>query len=233
MNSIILSTLMAALVLLMSGCMPTEHSVTKDANLELIEQAMQSPRQGNTDGGSLWNNTGSTMFTDPKGRSVGDLVTVLVQESASATRSLGTKKSKASSRQTGLNAVLGYETSLSAKNPNFSPSTAIDISDSKTFDGSGQTTNSDTLTASVTAVVTEVYPNGNMKIVGRRQVTINHQPQELVFTGVIRPLDIAPDNTISSAKVAQAVVSYGGGGELARVAHEGWFAQTLDVIWPF
>jgi len=229
---ITISMAVVALALVTTGCMPTAKSVTQDQNLEMVEQAMQTPRQSNTESGSLWNNSGSTMFTDPKAQHVGDLITVLVSESASATRSLGTKKSKSSSRQTGLTAALGLENDILPK-AGITPSTAVDISDAKNFDGSGSTTNSDTLTASVTAVVTKVYPNGNMRIVGRRQVTINHQPQELTFGGVIRPLDIAPDNTVPSAKVAQAVVSYGGGGELATVAHEGWLAQSLDKVWPF
>ncbi len=227
-----ISILWIALALITTGCMPTAKSVTEDKNLEMVEQAMNTPRQNNTENGSLWNNSGATMFTDPKAGAVGDLITVLVQESASATRSLGTKKNKSSSRQTGLDAVLGLENNV-IPNSNINPAAAVDVSDSKSFDGSGSTTNSDTLSASVTAVVTKVYPNGNMKIVGRRQVTINHQPQELTFSGVIRPFDIAPDNTVTSAKVAQAVVSYGGGGELATVAHEGWMARTLDQVWPF
>jgi len=218
--------------LLFSGCMPTARSVTEDVNRDLIEQAMQAPRENNTGGGSLWNNAGATMFTDPKANAVGDLITVLVSESASATRSLGTKKSKSSSRKTALTAALGLETTALPQS-NITPSSAVDISDSKNFDGSGSTTNSDTLTASVTAVVIKVYPNGNMRIIGRRQVSINHQPQELTFSGVIRPFDVSPDNTVSSAKVAQANISYGGGGELATVAHEGWLAQTLDRVWPF
>ncbi len=224
--------ILSLLALAVTGCMPTARSVTQDKNLDLIEQAMQTPRQHNTASGSLWNNAGSTMFTDPKARAVGDLITVLVEESASATRSLGTKKSKSSSRKTGLTAALGLESTMLPQN-NINPSAAVDISDSKNFDGSGSTTNSDKLSASVTAVVTKVYPNGNMRIMGRRQVTINHQPQALTFTGVIRSLDIAPDNTVTSAKVAQAVVSYGSGGELATVAHEGWLAQSLDRVWPF
>ncbi len=219
---------------LLTGCMPRASSVTEDKNKPVIDQAMRAPVTSHTEGGSLWNNSGSALFTDPKAGRVGDLVTVLVSETASATRSLGTKKSRASSQKTGVNAALGYETSLfPKKNPNFSPSTAVDLSNSKSFDGSGSTTNSDTLTASVTAVVLEVFPNGNLRIQGRRQVTINQQPQELVFAGVVRPQDIASNNTISSAKVAQAVISYGGGGELASVAHEGWLGQTLDAIWPF
>lgn len=220
------------LAVLMSGCMPSTKSVTEDVNRDLIEQAMDTPRQNNTESGSLWNNSGSRMFTDPRARAVGDLVTVLVEERASATRSLGTKKSKTSSRKTGLDAFFGLESNILPQ-AGITPSAAVDISDSKSFDGSGSTTNSDTLSASVTAVVTKVYPNGNMKILGRRQVTINHQPQELTFAGVIRPLDISPDNTIPSAKVAQAIISYGGGGELASVAHEGWLGQALDRVWPF
>jgi flagellar L-ring protein precursor FlgH len=182
--------------------------------------------------GSLWAGSGS-MFDDAKAHQVGDLITINVSESASATRNLGTSKSKDASHTTSLSAVLGFETSLANKNPNFSPSSALDIGDSKSFTGSGSTNNSDTLTASVTAVVTKVYPNGNMEVVGRRQLTINQEPQELTFSGIVRPTDIAPDNTISSSKVAQVKISYGSGGELATVTHEGWFSRTLDQIWPF
>jgi len=223
----------SALSLLSSACTPTAHSITQDANLELVEQAMRSPKADHTETGSLWNNTGATMFTDPKAHTVGDLVTVLVSENASATRQLGTDKSKSSSHKTAITAALGYEASLAAKNPNFNPSTALDLSNSKTFNGAGKTTNSDTLTASVTSVVTEVFPNGNMRIAGRRQVTINNQPQALTFTGVIRSFDVTSGNTIPSSKVAQAIISYGGGGDLASVTHEGWLGQTLDTIWPF
>ncbi|MDX8397121.1 MAG: flagellar basal body L-ring protein FlgH [Mariprofundaceae bacterium] len=222
-----------ATVMLLNACAPTASSITTDANLPMIEKAMHAPKVDRVETGSLWNNTGATMFTDQKARDVGDLVTVLVSESASATRKLGTKKNKNSSHKTGVAAALGYETSLSAKNPNFKPSTALDLSNSKNFDGSGETTNSDTLTASITSVVTEVFPNGNLRIQGRRQVTINNQPQALVFSGVIRPLDITTDNTIPSSKVAQAIISYGGGGDLASVVHEGWLGQTLDTVWPF
>jgi len=218
---------------LLAACAPTVHSITKDNNLEIVEKAMHAPRPDHTEAGSLWSNTGAMIFSDPKANAVGDLVTVLVSENASATRNLGTKKNKKSSHKTSVTAALGFETSLASQNPNFNPATALDLSNNKSFAGSGSTTNSDTLTASVTSVVTEVFPNGNLRIVGRRQLTINNQPQALTFSGVIRPLDITSGNTISSSKVAQAVISYGGGGDLASVAHEGWFGQTLDMIWPF
>jgi len=227
------ATVLLAALALLSGCMPTVASITKDTNKPVVDKALATPLSDASDTGSLWSDGSPRYFTDPKARQVGDMVTVLVSESASATRKLGTDKSKASSTKTSINAFLGYGKSLAAMNPNFNPSTAVDLSNSHSFAGSGDTSNSDTLTAQVTAVVTKVYPNGNMQIMGRRQVTINQEPQELVFTGIIRPMDIASDNTIPSSKVAQAQISYGGGGELATVTHEGWLSRTLEMIWPF
>ncbi len=221
-----------AVAVLASGCMPSIRSVTTDKHAAEVQRALNRSIPDVNKTGSLWAKS-SSLFTDTKARRVGDLVTILVSERASATRSLGTKQNKKSNRKTSLAAVFGYETSLSSKNPNFKPKTALDISDEKNFDGSGSTNNSDTLTASVTAVVTRLFPNGNMEVVGRRQLTINHQPQALTFSGVVRPVDIGPDNTIPSSKVAQVVISYGGGGELATVAQEGWLSRALDQIWPF
>ena len=225
--------LLVGLLVFLAGCMPSAKTVMTDVHREKVETALQAPMSDPSKTGSLWAGNDAQIFTDPKAHKVGDLVTILVQEQASATRNLGTKKNKTSSRKTNLAAGLGFLNTVPAGNGLFDPAAGIDVSDSKTFDGSGSTNNSDTLTASITAVITKVYPNGNMQVVGRRQVSINHQPQALVLTGVIRPVDVTANNTIPSSKVAQASISYGSGGELATVAHEGWAAQTLDQIWPF
>ncbi len=218
------------LTLYLSACAPSKSLVTQDKNKPIVDAALMQHELENTQTGSLWNNSGATMFTDPKAHRVGDLVMVLVQENASATRSLGTKKSRKSKHSSSLGGMFGLEKTLAK---NFDPTLAMNTSNDKSFSGSGETTNSDSLLASVTAVVTEVYPNGNMKIIGRREVTINQQPQELTFTGIIRPSDISANNTIVSAQVAQAKVSYGSGGSLAAMTDEGWLGQTLDFIWPF
>ena len=215
-------------VLLSAACSSKE--ITKDLNKPMIDLALQSNEISNNTTGSLWNNSGSTMFTDPKAHKVGDLVMVMVQETASATRSLGTKKSRNSQHDSSLAALAGLESTLAT---NFNPAVALNTSNKKSFTGSGETTNSDSLIASVTAVVTKVYPNGNMNIIGRREVIINQQPQALTFSGIIRPSDISANNTIASAQVAQAHVSYGSGGSLAAMSDEGWLGQTLDLIWPF
>jgi len=228
-----INRLLLPLLLALAGCAPTVLEVTTDKNKPVVEQALAQPPVGPSPSGSIWSGGGMALFADSKARRVGDLVTVLVVEQASATRKLGDKRNKTSSHNTGLNALLGFEKSIAARNQNFTPGVAMDITDQKLFSGTGETNNSDTLTASVTAVVTKLYPNGNMEIIGRREVTVNHEPQELTFVGIIRPMDIAADNSIPSAKVAQARISYGGGGGLASTVSEGWLSRSLDAIWPF
>ncbi len=226
------TALLLMIAALLSACAPSKRAVTQDLTKPVVDAALMSTTMQDSNNGSLWNNSGSTMFTDPKAHKVGDLVMVLVQETASATRSLGTKKSKKSQHDSSLSGQFDLG-AMGAMNPTMRPTAGLGINNNKSFTGSGETTNSDSLIASVTAVVTQVYPNGNMKILGRRQVVINQQPQELTFSGVIRPSDISANNTIVSAQVAQANVSYGGGGSLAAMSDEGWLGQTLDALWPF
>jgi len=231
MNTTSMIGLLAAATIGITGCMPRMDTAASDQQKQNAEKALATPHAHSSSTGSLWANGGMGFLSDPKAARVGDLVTVLVSENAKATRSLGSKQSKKSSRKAGLSAKIAYGAALANKDVN--PTGNISMSDSKTFNGSGSTNNSDTLTASVTSVVTHVYPNGNMRISGKRVLIVNHEPQEITFSGVIRPIDISATNTIQSSKVAQARISYGGTGALATVAHEGWLSQTLDYIWPF
>ncbi|MDQ6992434.1 MAG: flagellar basal body L-ring protein FlgH [Mariprofundus sp.] len=217
--------------LTLAGCMPHIDKATDDSHKISVEQALNTPTENTSHSGSLWGGGGAGLLADSKASRIGDLVTVLISENAKATRSLDSKQSKSSARDTGLTAAINYGGATG--NASVTPNGTIGMTNSKTFNGAGSTNNSDTLTASVTSVVTEVFPNGNMRIVGKRQLVINHEPQQITFSGVIRPVDIAPNNTITSSKVAQADISYGGTGALANTAHEGWLSQTLDIVWPF
>ncbi len=231
MNALMTVCLLAASMVVVSGCMPRVDSQVNQQQKQEVDQALNTPTPDTSQSGSLWGNGGAGFLSDSKAERVGDLVTIIVSENAKATRSLASKQSKSSDRKTGLSANITYGAALA--NKDVSPSGDIGMTNSKTFDGSGSTNNSDTLTASVTSVVMEVYPNGNMRVVGKRLLNVNHEPQEITFSGVIRPTDIAADNTIPSSKVAQARISYGSTGALATVTHEGWLSQTLDQVWPF
>jgi len=231
MKIITITCLLAASSIVLTGCMPRADNVADEKQHVAVEKALNTQLPDTSHTGSLWAGGGHGLLSDPKASRVGDLVTVLVSENAKATRSLGSKQSKASDRKAGLSATLKYGAALGNKDAN--PSGDIGMTNSKTFDGSGSTNNSDTLTASVTSVVMHVYPNGNMRIVGKRVLNVNHEPQEITFSGVIRPIDITANNTILSSQVAQVHINYGGTGALATVAHEGWLSQSLDQVWPF
>jgi len=231
MNTTTIVCLLLLSSMTITGCMPRADKEASALQKQQVEQALNTPIPDTSQSGSLWAGGGAGLLTDPKATRVGDLVTVLVSENSKATRSLGSKQSKKSDRKAGLSANIKYGAALA--NKDVGPSGDVSMTNSKTFNGSGSTNNSDTLTASVTSVVMHVYPNGNMRIVGKRLLNVNHEPQEITFAGVIRPIDIASNNTIPSSKVAQAYISYGGTGALATVAHEGWLSQTLDQVWPF
>ena len=223
--------LLSVSLLLATGCMPRVDQAANQKYNQDVDQALNVAIPDTSQSGSLWGNGGAGFLSDSKASRVGDLVTVIISENAKATRSLSSKQSKSSDRKTGLSANIKYGAALLNKDVN--PSGDIGMTNSKSFDGSGSTNNSDTLTASVTSIVIHVYPNGNMRVSGKRLLNVNHEPQEITFSGVIRPTDIAADNTIPSSKVAQAQISYGSTGSLATVTHEGWLSKTLDQVWPF
>jgi len=231
MNIATITCLLTVSAAAISGCMPRVDKLADAEQHRAVEQALNTQTPDTSRTGSLWAGGGNGLLSDPKASRVGDLVTVLVSENAKATRSLGSKQSKKSDRKAGLSASIKYGAALGNKDVN--PSGDVGMTNSKTFDGSGSTNNSDTLTASVTSVVMHVYPNGNMRIMGKRVINVNHEPQEITFSGVIRPIDISSGNTIPSSKVAQVHISYGGTGSLANAAHEGWASQVLDQVWPF
>jgi flagellar L-ring protein precursor FlgH len=100
-------------------------------------------------------------------------------------------------------------------------------------EGSGSVRRAEQLTTSVAAVVTQTLPNGNLVIEGKQEIRVNFEVRELIVAGVIRPEDIESDNTIESAKIAQARIAYGGRGQITDVQQPRYGQQVMDVLLPF
>lgn len=179
--------------------------------------------------GSLFSADSPSLFADPKAHRVGDIVTILVQESAVATTSANTKTSKDESASYGgvTGALSGLFKPLGIKHSLLGP---FSTNDKRTSNGSGTTDRSGSLVTKITAVVKEVLPNGDLKIEGNRVVGINQEKQKVTISGIVRPQDVGPDNTVSSVSIAEMTVQYDGKGPVGSQQRPGLITRLLHWL---
>jgi flagellar L-ring protein precursor FlgH len=181
--------------------------------------------------GSVWRDGAplGMLFTDQKARTVGDLVTVNIVEVASASKEATTQTGRSSSVSAGVDAFFGLEKFIP---PGANPA-KVAGSVANNFDGSGKTVRSGKVTATVTAVVTQVLPNGNLVIEGSREITVNNEQELIVLSGVVRPKDISPGNVVLSTALGNGQIAYYGSGIIAEKQRPGWLGRVVDTVWPF
>lgn len=224
------------LAVYLSACSKSHLAVNPEAAV-IPDKIYSSPPVQRADG-ALWpgDTAGNLLFVDTKAKAVGDILTVVISESATSTQSATTDTSKDSETSMSWDSFLGLPSNLGIQNflgsgAQFDPRVAAALS--RTNKGAGETRRNGNLTATVTAVITHVYPNGNFAIEGTRSVTVNHEEQIMILRGVIRPVDVDFDNTISSRLIANASISYSGEGVVADEQRVGWASRALSYIWPF
>ena len=183
--------------------------------------------------GSLFSgeNGRNMFFVDRKARGMNDVVTVRIADVTNATGQANTNTSRTSSVAGSLDGLLGFERTL--KNNGIAPGSALAAQLKAGFDGKATTTRNNSLSATITAVVREVFPNGNLFIEGSKEVIINNERQYITVTGVVRPEDIGPDNSVSSDLLADARLAYSGRGVLSDKQRPGWLGRVVDFVWPF
>jgi flagellar L-ring protein precursor FlgH len=183
--------------------------------------------------GSLYvgENRRSLLFVDRKAHLVNDVVTIQVVEAASASGEANTGISRDSSITGRLEGFFGAEKAL--KSAGVTPEAALKAGLANNFDGAGSTSRKNSLRATITAVVREVFPNGNLYIEGQKEVIINNERQYIVISGVVRPEDIGPGNSVTSDLIADARIEYAGNGVVADKQRPGWLGRVVDLVWPF
>jgi len=182
--------------------------------------------------GSLWVNKSGSMFEDSTATRIGDTVIVDIVENTSSKLDVNTEGSRKTGMDIGIPTVntfgdksifssLGGETSL------------IKTDFSNTFAGEADTDRSGQVTASIAARVTEVLPNGNLSVFGRRAMKVNNEVQYITVSGVVRPQDISASNRVQSTYLADSRIEYYGKGALADKQKPGWGVRLIDNLWPF
>ncbi|MCD6328462.1 flagellar basal body L-ring protein FlgH [bacterium] len=185
---------------------------------------------------SLWNDQlpFGSLYSDPRASGINDIITVQIVENASAENSASTSSGKKSEISAGVPTMLGFEAELASKvTRGFNPSTLMSANLDKSFDANGKTARSGTLIATVSARVVEVLPNGNLRILGQREISLNNEKETIFVSGIIRRGDIQADNTILSVKIADARIRYGGKGHISEEQRAGWAGRIVSVLWPF
>ena len=200
-----------------------------------IAQQGQEERRGNVavvtePSASLFRSGASGFFRDQRAARVGDIVTIKINISDSATVGNSTTRSRDGSDKSGVSSLFGLEKLLP---PSLDPGSLLGTNSGSKTAGTGNIARSEKVDMTVAAVVSNVLPNGNLMVRGSQEVRVNSELRELTVTGIIRPEDIARDNSIQHTQIAEARISYGGRGQISDAQKMRWGQKVIDAVSPF
>lgn len=193
----------------------------------LVARYLEAARSGSGGQGpeaGAWMNG---LMGDLRARRVNDLVTVRVEEVIAATGTADSTLAKSGSASAGVPSFFGADKLIP---DSLDPSSLASLSSGTGFKGAGTTTRAGTLSATLTARVAEVLPNGDLVIEGVREVDINGDRQIIVLTGVARVVDIRPGNILPSPAIGQLRIRYFGKGLIKDSLSPGWLIRVLNKI---
>ena len=179
-------------------------------------------------GGIYGNRQSDAWFGRGRNFQVGDIITVLLDESTQAARTSNTDLSR-ESKNTGLPS--GLSTEVGKVSPFLQ---GIDLSSSNlTSKGKGVADQKASLVGSVAVTVVEVLANGNLMVRGEKKLGLAEGTEVIQVSGIIRPQDVGPNSTVQSLRLANAQIAYRGNGDVANAAKAGWGTSALHRFWPF
>ena len=218
-------SLLIAAFLVLPACGLTRPAEPAPPQPVVVPQVYSKPAPG-----TIYNaGTDIRLFEDRKANRVGDILTVVLAEQTNATKNSQTTTSKATDATMGNPTVFG--TPLTHKGiPLFDGA----LSGSSSFDGTGASSQSNSLAGDITVTVVDRLPNGNLVISGEKWVTLNQGQEFIRLSGIIRPDDIEPDNSLVSTRIANAQITYSSKGVLAAANKMGLISRFFNsVLHPY
>lgn len=183
---------------------------------------------------SLFRTGAGAFFHDQRASQVGDILTVRISIADSATLDNKSSRARSGNDSVGLPNFLGLENTLKKVLPSgANPTSLIDTKNASGSTGTGNTSRSEQINTVVAATVVGVLPNGNLVIRGHQEVRVNFELRQLLVSGIVRPQDIARDNSVLSSQIADARISYGGRGQITDVQQPRWGQQVIEAVSPF
>jgi len=179
------------------------------------------------------------LFEDVRARHIGDVITVILSENTSASKSAKTTADKNQETTVASPTVFGATPTFNVPgiiplDSNRNNTLEMGLSAERAFDGEADSSQSNSLNGAITVTISDVLPNGNLVVRGEKWLTLNQGEEFIRISGIVRPQDISADNTILSTQIGDAHIAYSGKGFLHEANSMGWFARFLNSdIWPF
>lgn len=222
-SAVVRILIIVAGLLVLSACaqLPRKSVVTGPTS---APPQMPTPKPSN---GAIFNTARAMpLFEDTRPRYIGDLLTVVINQEVSATKSSQADAQRSGDASLGLTALPDVLGDL-LKGQDF------DVSGDSNFGGKGGAQASNSFTGTITATVMDVLPNGNLKIAGEKRIGINKGIEYILFSGVVDPDMISADGTVASNRVANMRLEYYGDGYISEAQSMGWLQRILLNISPF
>lgn len=229
MNTRVLIGLTAACLITLGGCSTFSPKVDMPEKTT-VQQAAKQPDAlaAATPTGSLYSaSTYRPLFEDQRARFVGDVLTIQILEQINAAQTNSMNASRSDSASIDVPLIQGFFGSRDLRAINGSASSEKD------FSGSGESKAANNLTGTITVSVAGVLPNGNLQVVGEKQIGTNRDVEYLKFSGVVNPITILPGNVVPSTKVADARIEYRGKGAIDSATTMGWLSRFFLTVLPF
>mgnify|MGYP001172285861 FL=1 len=232
-----------SLTLVLQGCSTYVENKKAEEFVPIHQEISFAEKDNNVDG-AIYNDKSSGFFaSDRRAKNIGDILTITLNESLSASKSTTNTTSKADTFGVTLpplfsNGAATKSVANQLDNKLGIGNGGVDSADftagaNQSFSGAGTAAQSNTLTGSMTVTVIRVYPNGNLEVKGQKKLILNDGSEYLRLSGIVRPEDISANNTISSSNIADAQITYTNAGVYATSTKPGWLSKIFREITPF
>ncbi|MEZ5505112.1 MAG: flagellar basal body L-ring protein FlgH [Gammaproteobacteria bacterium] len=226
--------LLLMVILGAAGCATTEPARPGDPRYQPVIPPVTSAGQQGV--GSIYaSGAGISLWEDKRARRIGDIITVYLDERTTSSKSNKTEIDKEDTVNMNVNALLG---AVPQGTLPFGPNTAwnlnTDTINNRAFAGDAGSDQSNRLVGQISVTVVDVLANGILVVRGEKWMTLSQGDEFIRIEGLLRPSDIAPDNTVVSTRLADARLTYSATGALADAQQQGWMSRVFNSPWwPF
>ncbi|TBW59085.1 flagellar basal body L-ring protein FlgH [Marinobacter halodurans] len=217
-----LTPLLIVILAALQGCQAVSRPRAVPDDPDYAPVMAQSMMQRDPSSGAIYQTSRNfNFYGDRVALNVGDVLMVNLEEQTQASKSADNKIKKENQVDFNDGAILGLDKLNLATNPQFD----------RDFKGQASADQSNSLAGSITVTVTDVYPNGVLRIRGEKWISLTNGDEYIRLTGLVRPQDISTDNTVSSNRIADARIAYGGTGDFDDATRQGWLSRFFNSEW--